>query len=134
MSSIQIIHEQIAASIQAERRQFQRVRAAVQIELKIEGTNVPIRVETSDISEGGCYVEMPLTLPKDAKLQILLWLGQDKLVFSGRVATSHPQFGNGIEFCTLSQDCTRKLVQYIDRERLVSDSATSPAAAVSLIV
>jgi len=124
MSSIQIVHEQIAA-IQAERRQFHRLKAAIQAELRVDGSEVPIRVETADISEGGCYIEMPITLTKGASVQVVLWVGGEKLSFPGRVVTSHPQFGNGLEFHGLSPECKRSLGHFLDGARIMQDRTSA---------
>ena len=96
-----------------ERRRFQRLAIPVQTELRIQDSQAPIRVETSDISLGGCYVEMALTLAVGIPLNILLWLGHEKLVVDGRVATCHPQFGNGIEFINLTNESQQKLEQFL---------------------
>ncbi len=61
---------------QEERRGYPRVRASIQIESRLEGTDVPMRLETTDISLGGCYVEMVLTLDVGTRLDISLWLGE----------------------------------------------------------
>lgn len=124
MSSLQVLHEQIAA-IKAERRQFHRLKAAVQAELRVEGTEVPIRVETADISEGGCYIEMPITLTKGTNVQVVLWVGGEKLSFPARVVTSHPQFGNGLEFYGLSAECKRSLSHFLDGARTMQDRASA---------
>ena len=90
---------------QQERRQYPRVSASVQIELRPEGMDVPMRLETTDVSLGGCYVEMAFTLDIGTKLDMVLWLGEQKLVTTGIVVTRHSQIGNGIEFtCMSSQD------------------------------
>ncbi len=113
MSSVQIIHEQIAA-IRAERRRFRRLKAAVQTEMRVDGSKVPIRAETADLSEGGCYVEMPLTIERDKQLHIVLWLNHKKLVMRARIATCHPQFGNGIEFLNVSAEDRKELHNFIE--------------------
>ncbi len=87
-----------------ERRRYIRVPTAVQIEVRCVGTNIPMRLETSDISLGGCYVEMTLTMEVGTKLDIVLWLDQQKLTTKGVVVTQHPQFGNGIQFGDISPE------------------------------
>jgi PilZ domain len=63
-------------------------------------------VSTSDLSPSGCYVEMMFTLEVDRKLDITLWLGDVKIQTKARVATCHPQFGNGIQFMGMKpEDC-----------------------------
>jgi len=88
----------VAAGASPERRCAPRLKVSVQVEIRSKGSEVPIRVSTSDLSISGCYVEMMFTLEVDRKLEMVLWLGNTKIQTSARVATCHPQFGNGIQF------------------------------------
>lgn len=97
-----------------DRRRFHRLRKAVQTEIRIQGEETPIHVETADISMGGCYVEMAITLEVGTPLRLVLWLGHKKAEIDGRVATRHPQFGNGIEFCKMADDTRSKLQSFLD--------------------
>ncbi len=80
-----------------ERRRYPRSRKVVQIEVRAEGSDVPVRTETSDICETGCYIQMSITLEMNSRVSVTLWLGYEKVKAQGRVVTRHPQFGNGIE-------------------------------------
>jgi len=55
---------------QQDRREHPRVKVRVPVELRLEGSEVPISGATSDISLGGCYIEMMFTLARDTKLDI----------------------------------------------------------------
>ncbi len=57
-----MVFQDCVASAPCERRQFQRLHISVRTELRVQGNEMPIRVETADISMGGCYVEMAVTL------------------------------------------------------------------------
>ena len=57
---------------QQDRREHPRVKVRVPVQLRREGNEVPIGGETSDISLGGCYIEMMFTLAKDTKLDIAI--------------------------------------------------------------
>ena len=98
----------------ADRRQYSRIQIAVQIELRPDGTNVPMRLQTSDFSLGGCYVEMALTLDVGTRLGIVIWLDQQKVTMRGVVVTCHPQFGNGISFLSVSSENEAKLRSLLD--------------------
>lgn len=98
----------------AERRQCPRVAVALQVEFRLVDTNVPLRSQTTDISMGGCYVEMPLTLDIGSKVDMLLWLGEQKVNAKGVVVTCHPQFGNGIQFTSMSSEGRSRLGHYLD--------------------
>ncbi|MFY9662662.1 MAG: PilZ domain-containing protein [Terriglobales bacterium] len=81
-----------------ERRHFPRYTVRVPIEIHEEGSNIRRRVETTDLSRGGCYVELMMPLPVGIRVQATLWLNGSVVVIQGRVATRHPQYGNGIMF------------------------------------
>ena len=98
----------------AERRQYLRIQMAVQIELRPDGTNVPMRLQTSDFSLGGCYVEMALTLAVGTRLDIVLWLDQQKVPMRGIVVTCHTQCGNGISFLSVSPENETRLRSLLD--------------------
>ena len=99
---------------QPERRKYARTKASVQLELRTEASDVPIRVETTDISVTGCYVEMSITLEVGTKLAIGLWLGNRKVTTAATVVTRHPQFGNGIEFLDMVEQDRSALRQYLE--------------------
>ena len=97
-----------------ERREHSRTPLAIQIELRPDVTNVPMRLQTSDISHGGCYVEMTLTLEVGTRLNIILWLEHTRLALRGVVVTRHPQFGNGIQFLGVSAQDRILLADFLD--------------------
>jgi hypothetical protein len=61
-----------------------------------------MRLETTDVSLGGCYVEMAFTLDIGTKLDMVFWLGEQRIVTTGIVVTRHSQIGNGIAFTGMS--------------------------------
>jgi len=98
-----------SANALQERRRHERLKAAVQVEFRAEGALAPTRMATSDISAGGCYIEMNFTLAVGTKLDMVLWLGDQKLVTKAVVATHHPHFGNGIQFVEMPRDAHEQL-------------------------
>jgi hypothetical protein len=62
------------------------------------GTNVPNRCTLSDISEGGCYVEMPSPLSGQSGVEILVRTTDTKFKIRGQVLATHPGFGMGVRF------------------------------------
>jgi len=113
-----------------ERRRCPRVAVALQVEFRLEDTDVPLRSQTTDISMGGCYVEMPLTLEIGSKVDLLFWLGDQKVNAKGVVVTCHPQFGNGIEFTSMSFEGLGKLRHYLESfgEQPATNSTASARA------
>lgn len=60
-----------------DRRRYPRVKCSISVELQREGQPV-IWGKASDLSLGGCFVEMPIPLPVDTRFAIAIWLGETK--------------------------------------------------------
>ena len=97
-----------------ECRRHPRFKAAIQIELRLEQSAVPMRLHTADISIGGCYVETALTLEVGTRLDIQLWLREQKVIAKGVVVTKHPGFGNGIQFIPMPMQDQHILGEFLD--------------------
>jgi hypothetical protein len=102
------------SALKQDRRRSTRVSVSVQAELREEGSTVPTRVETADLSVGGMYIQMAVTLAIGSRLDIVLWLGEQKHKVKGSVVTAHPQFGNGIEFTNVPSETGAALAAFID--------------------
>jgi len=124
MNSIQIATTSTQLMGQ-DRRKSMRVKAAVQLELRVQDSEVPIRLQTADISMGGFYVEMSVTLPIGTRVKATLWLGEKKVIGTGIVVTCHPQFGNGVELTAVSAQDQVVLATFLD-------AATSEAPAPTI--
>jgi hypothetical protein len=103
-----------SALVKHERRRHPRYTVRVPIELHPEGSDVPIQLETTDLSRGGCYVELLTPLPLGVRVQATLWLADYPVVIHGRVVTRHPQFGNGIIFVDFEGQAEVLLNRYLD--------------------
>lgn len=97
-----------------DRRFHHRYTVQVPIEIREEGSEVPLRLETTDLSRGGCYVQLMMTLVLGTYVQATLWLDQAPVRVRGRVVTRHPQFGNGIMFLEFENNGERLLAQYLE--------------------
>jgi len=97
-----------------ERRRYPRYTVHVQIELRQEGNEVPMRLETTDLCRNGCYVQLLIPLSVGIKVQATLWLDGYPVVIRGRIITRHPQFGNGIMFLEFEANAEQKLTRYLD--------------------
>ena len=62
------------------------------------GTSVPNRCTLSDLSEGGCYVEMPSPFGGQSGVEIVVRTPDTKLKIRGQVLATHPGFGMGVRF------------------------------------
>ena len=80
------------------RRGERRFACKLGAEVYSLGTSVPNRCTLSDISEGGCYVEMPSPLSGQSGVEILVRTADTKLRIRGQVLATHPGFGMGVRF------------------------------------
>jgi len=103
-----------AALTERDRRFHRRYTVQVQIELRQEGSDVPIRLATTDLSRGGCYIELLMPLPIGTHIQATLWLNDQPIVIHGHVVTCHAQYGNGIMFEKFEGQAEQLLHQYLD--------------------
>jgi c-di-GMP-binding flagellar brake protein YcgR len=104
----------IPALAEPDRRRHPRYTVQVQIEIRQEGSDVPIRLVTTDLSRGGCYIEMQMQLSIGVRLRATLWLDGCPIVVQAVVVTRHPQFGNGIMFVEFEGQAEQLLARYLD--------------------
>ena len=98
---------------QEERRRNPRTKVMVEVELHSAGTAAPLRARTTDLSLGGCYVEMMFTLEVGTTLKIVLWINDVKMSVRGIVVTRHPQVGNGIQFTDMAAEDRVRLERFL---------------------
>ena len=97
------------------RRKFARHRISFPLELRDERVNMPLRVNATDISGNGCYVETVMPLAIATALRVDLWMDQEKLSPSAIVRTRDPGVGMGIEFTGLPDPMKQRLQAYLDK-------------------
>ncbi|MGB9198976.1 MAG: methyl-accepting chemotaxis protein, partial [Terriglobales bacterium] len=95
-----------------EKRKRERHNLSLSVEIHFEGSKLPFRGSTTDISVDGCYVESPITLPMGTSIELKLLESEIPLI-SGKVVTHHPQVGNGIQFVKVSFADRDALARYI---------------------
>jgi c-di-GMP-binding flagellar brake protein YcgR len=97
-----------------DRRHYPRYTVQVQIEIHQDGKDAPMRLETTDLSRGGCYIEMQMQLSIGVRVRATLWLDGCPIVVQAVVVTRHPQFGNGIMFVEFEGQGEQRLHRYLD--------------------
>jgi hypothetical protein len=97
-----------------DRRHHPRYTVQVQIEIHKEGIDVPMRLATTDLSSGGCYIQLLIPFSVGSRVQATLWLDEYPIVVRGLVVTCHPQFGNGIMFVDFEGQGKQLLKRYLD--------------------
>ena len=86
------------------RRAQLRYACRLGAEVYLIGTSVPNRCCLTDLSSGGCYLEVPLPFPKGASVEIVVRTYEMKLQLRGSVLASHPGYGMGIGFELKTKD------------------------------
>jgi len=77
--------------------------------------NTPLRVNATDVSGNGCYVETVMPLPVATSLRVDFWIDQEHLTASAVVRTRDPGVGMGIEFTGLPEESKKKFQAHLDK-------------------
>jgi len=100
---------------QDNRRKFARHKISFPLELRDERVNTPLRVNATDISGNGCYVETVMPLTVATNLRVDLWMGEERLSPSAIVRTRDPGVGMGIEFTGLPEETKKRFQAHLDK-------------------
>src|SRR6266567_1086798 len=98
------------------RRTQARYACRLGAEVYRTGTSVPNHCCLTDLSGGGCYLEVPLPFPKGAEVEIVVRTYDMKLRLRGAVQASHPGFGMGVAFELKTheeQTNVKKLIDFV---------------------
>jgi PilZ domain len=99
----------------SNRRRFARHRISFPLEARDERVKTPMRVNATDISGSGCYVETILPLPVGTTLKVDFWVDTEKTTTSAVVRTSDPGVGMGVEFIGLPPDAQQRLQKHLEK-------------------
>lgn len=86
------------------RRTQARYSCRLSAEVYRTGTSVPTHCCLTDLSAGGCYLEVPLPFPRTAEVEIVVRTHELKLRVRGTVQAAHPGYGMGIAFELKTKD------------------------------
>lgn len=95
-----------------ERRLFGRRSCRIEAQVSIPGSSVGLPGTVTDVSLGGCYVEMLAPLPVDTTIDLALTVGDITMHASGKVRSSHMGLGMGVAFASMSPAHFEKLRQF----------------------
>lgn len=95
----------------SDRRQFPRANCRMDGYVTMVQGGVQLRGMVTDISLGGCYMEMLAPVPTDTEVEVLLRDGQLTLQAVGKVRSSQSGMGMGIAFTKMSPADFEKLQQ-----------------------
>jgi c-di-GMP-binding flagellar brake protein YcgR len=96
-----------------ERRDHARIKVKIPVELHFEDNDTPFRCATADISLQGCYIETMFPFPVDTPVEIKLD-ANTTLLMLGKIVTSDPQVGNGIQFTKMLPEDIEELRAFLD--------------------
>ena len=102
-------------SLPDNRRRFLRHRISFPLEFRDERVNTPMRVNATDISGNGCYVETVMPLAIATVLRVDFWIDQERMSATATVRTRDPGVGMGIEFAGLPDDSKRRFQDHLDK-------------------
>lgn len=74
-----------------------------------------MRVNATDVSGSGCYVESILPLQIGTTLRVDFWMDSEHVSTSAVVRTSDPGVGMGVEFIGLTPDYQQRLQGHLDK-------------------
>src|ERR1700722_10639110 len=83
---------------EGNRREETRYACRVGAEVYRTGNKVPTYSCLTDLSAGGCYLEVPLPFPQGSSVEITVRTHDMKLYLRGVVQSSHPGYGMGVAF------------------------------------
>jgi CheY-like chemotaxis protein len=105
------------------RRGQTRYACRLGAEVYQKGSSVRNYCHLSDLSPGGCYLEMPLAFAQGSPVEIVVRTHEMKLRLSGDVKASHPGYGMGISFKLNTKDERRGVQQLIDFVAAAAESS-----------
>jgi hypothetical protein len=100
---------------QDNRRKFARHKISFPLELRDERVNTPLRVNATDVSGNGCYVETVMPLAIGTALRVDFWIEQEKFSPTAVVRTRDPGVGMGIEFTGLPEEGKKRFQAHLDK-------------------
>src|SRR5579859_6252403 len=100
---------------QDNRRKFARHKISYPVELRDERVNTPLRVNATDISGNGCYVETVMPLAIATALRVDLWIEEEHLSYGAIVRTKDPGVGMGIEFTGMPEEVKKRFQAHLDK-------------------
>ena len=97
------------------RRRFQRHQISFPLEFRDERVNMPLRLNATDISGNGCYVETTSPMPVSTVLRVDFWIDQERTTSTATVRTHDRGVGMGVEFTGLPDESKKRFQAHLDK-------------------
>jgi CheY-like chemotaxis protein len=108
----------------SNRRGRTRYACRLGAEVYQKGSTVRNYCHLGDLSDGGCYLEMPLAFASGTAVEIVVRTHEMKLRLSGEVKASHPGYGMGVSFKLNTKDERNGVQQLLDFVAATTDSSS----------
>jgi DNA-binding NarL/FixJ family response regulator len=105
------------------RRGQTRFACRLGAEVYQQGSSVRNYCHLSDLSPGGCYLEMSLAFPAGTSIEITVRTQEMKLRLSGLVKASHAGYGMGVSFKLNTKDERQGVQQLMDFVAAAAENA-----------
>jgi hypothetical protein len=79
----------------------------------MEPDDPPAPCKLTDLSPGGCYVEMPTPFPVNTRVSLSIRLAKFESQAQGVVRVMHPEVGMGVEFTRTTDQQNSQLEKFI---------------------
>lgn len=99
---------------ESNRRRYHRHKISLPVEMRDERVQTPLRINATDVSGNGCYIESMMPMAVGTVLRLDFWLDSEHVKISGVVRTCDPGVGNGIEFTGMPPDGKVRMQAYLD--------------------
>jgi hypothetical protein len=110
-----------------ERRRYPRRACRLEAQVCTANSAEKIAGKVTDISLGGCYVEMLSPLPSGSAIEVGINLEGEELLATGNVRSSQTGFGMGVSFAAMSPADFERLRKFIPPETVASPAPNNPA-------
>jgi hypothetical protein len=98
------------------RRRFARHKVLFPIEITLDDSRRSHQqTHATDIGGRGCYVETLMPLPIGTNVNLMFWIDSEKVRTTGKVRTSDPGVGMGVEFTTLDDHVQERLQHFLQK-------------------
>jgi hypothetical protein len=98
----------------SNRRHYARHKISFPLELRDERVGTPMRINATDVSGNGCYVETIMPFAAGTAVRVDFWMQSEHLTARAVVRTCDPGVGMGIEFTGLVRADKERLQRYLD--------------------
>ena len=105
--------DRYTAPASGERRKHPRFSCFISALVRVQGTQLPLFGQVSDISQGGCYVQLSQPLKVGTKVSLELLMKIANLRGDGVVCSSHAGRGMGIKFVEMSNEYRDQVKQFV---------------------